>query len=138
MAKTFSFVLLNLQLEIATELDKISAKLENVDEMISSADAEMKSLLSGTADVWMLLMKGVILHHQLMMSHQRKLRKFSGCKFPCSCIPVYSCHACNFFLHDQCFNAPRSLIHPLHPDHPLSLFPFPTYTYGSFLCNSCT
>lgn len=47
------FVLLNLQLEIAAELDKISAKLENVDEMISSADTEVKSLLSGTADVWM-------------------------------------------------------------------------------------
>lgn len=45
-----------LQLEIATELDKLSAKLDDVDEMISSAmaaDPQVKSLLSSTADVWM-------------------------------------------------------------------------------------
>lgn len=44
------------QLEIAKELDKLSAKLDDVDEMISSAmaaDPEVQSLLSGTADVWM-------------------------------------------------------------------------------------
>ncbi|KAL1191411.1 hypothetical protein V5N11_030685 [Cardamine amara subsp. amara] len=42
--------------EIAKELDKLSAKLDDVDEMISSAiasDPQVKSLLSGTADVWM-------------------------------------------------------------------------------------
>lgn len=46
----------SLQLEIAKELDKLSAKLDDVDEMISSAmaaDPQVKSLLSGTADVWM-------------------------------------------------------------------------------------
>ncbi|CAL9003945.1 hypothetical protein PRUPE_2G003100 [Prunus persica] len=44
------------ELEIAKELDKLSAKLDDVDEMISSAmasDPQVKSLLSGTADVWM-------------------------------------------------------------------------------------
>ncbi|KAF2319336.1 hypothetical protein GH714_014869 [Hevea brasiliensis] len=46
----------NRQLEIARELDKLSAKLDDVDEMISSAmnaDPQVQSLLSGTADVWM-------------------------------------------------------------------------------------
>lgn len=44
------------ELEIAKELDELSAKLDNVDEMISSAiaaDPQVKSLLSSTADVWM-------------------------------------------------------------------------------------
>lgn len=43
-------------MEIARELDKLSAKLDDVDEMISSAiaaDPQVQSLLSGTADVWM-------------------------------------------------------------------------------------
>ncbi|KAL4589946.1 hypothetical protein LXL04_002858 [Taraxacum kok-saghyz] len=44
------------ELELASELDKLSAKLDDVDEMISSAMAanpQVKSLLSNTADVWM-------------------------------------------------------------------------------------
>ncbi|KAK8486033.1 hypothetical protein V6N13_016319 [Hibiscus sabdariffa] len=44
------------ELEIARELDKLSAKLDGVDEMISSAmaaDPQVQSLLSGTAEVWM-------------------------------------------------------------------------------------
>ncbi|XP_071690198.1 uncharacterized protein [Rutidosis leptorrhynchoides] len=44
------------ELELVSELDKLSAKLDNVDEMISSAmdaDPEVMSLLSSTADVWM-------------------------------------------------------------------------------------
>lgn len=44
------------QLEIAAELDKLSARLDNVDKMISSAmasDPEVKSLLSSTANIWM-------------------------------------------------------------------------------------
>ncbi|KAK7271618.1 hypothetical protein RJT34_27669 [Clitoria ternatea] len=44
------------ELEIAKELDKLSAKLDHVDEMISStmaADPQVQSLLRGTADVWM-------------------------------------------------------------------------------------
>ncbi|KAL0739708.1 hypothetical protein Bca4012_081221 [Brassica carinata] len=44
------------EVEIANELDKLSAKLDDVDEMISSAlasDPQVQTLLSGTADVWM-------------------------------------------------------------------------------------
>lgn len=44
------------ELEIAAELDRLSARLDNVDKMISSAitsDPEVKSLLSSTSDVWM-------------------------------------------------------------------------------------
>ncbi|KAL4563689.1 hypothetical protein LXL04_027734 [Taraxacum kok-saghyz] len=61
----------------------------------------------------------------------------TGCNFPCTGTPVYSCRRCKFFLHDQCFNAARSLIHPSHPAHPLSLFPSSTYSGGSFICSSC-
>lgn len=44
------------QMELASRLDKLSSKLDEVDEMISSAittDPQVKSLLSSTADVWM-------------------------------------------------------------------------------------
>uniref|UniRef100_A0ACD5Y2A6 Uncharacterized protein n=1 Tax=Avena sativa TaxID=4498 RepID=A0ACD5Y2A6_AVESA len=44
------------ELEIAAELDRLSARIENVDKMISSAmssDPEVKSLLSSTSDIWM-------------------------------------------------------------------------------------
>nr|GEV12835.1 hypothetical protein [Tanacetum cinerariifolium] len=44
------------ELELASELDRLSAKLDNVDEMISTAmasDPQVKALLSSTADVWM-------------------------------------------------------------------------------------
>ncbi|GAB4832691.1 hypothetical protein Ancab_006707 [Ancistrocladus abbreviatus] len=44
------------EMEIARELDNLSSKLDDVDEMISStmaADPQVKSLLSSTADVWM-------------------------------------------------------------------------------------
>ncbi|ONK64223.1 uncharacterized protein A4U43_C07F23410 [Asparagus officinalis] len=44
------------ELEIAAELDKLSAKLDDVDKMISSTmaeDPQVRSLLSSTSDVWM-------------------------------------------------------------------------------------
>ncbi|XP_010506358.1 PREDICTED: uncharacterized protein LOC104782980 [Camelina sativa] len=44
------------EVDIANELDKLSAKLDDVDEMISSAiasDPQVQTLLSGTADVWL-------------------------------------------------------------------------------------
>ncbi|KAI3743757.1 hypothetical protein L1987_56823 [Smallanthus sonchifolius] len=50
---------------------------------------------------------------------------------------VYVCWQCNFFLHEQCFQATRSLKHPSHPPHPLTLVPYPTYPSNSFYCNSC-
>ncbi|XP_047336612.1 uncharacterized protein LOC124940171 [Impatiens glandulifera] len=44
------------EMEIAKELDRLSSKLDDVDQMISSsmaADPQVKCLLSSTADVWM-------------------------------------------------------------------------------------
>ncbi|KAG8363552.1 hypothetical protein BUALT_Bualt19G0034400 [Buddleja alternifolia] len=44
------------EMEIANELDKLSAKLDDVDELISStmaSDPHVRTLLSSTADVWM-------------------------------------------------------------------------------------
>ncbi|KAK4344832.1 hypothetical protein RND71_035008 [Anisodus tanguticus] len=44
------------EMEIAKQLDKLSEKLDNVDQMISSAitaDPQVGSLLSSTADLWM-------------------------------------------------------------------------------------
>ncbi|EYU23249.1 hypothetical protein ABFS83_14G159300 [Erythranthe nasuta] len=43
------------EMEIAKELDKLSAKLDDVDELISSTmaeDPQVRTLLSNTADVW--------------------------------------------------------------------------------------
>lgn len=43
-------------MEIAKELDILSAKLDDVDEMISSTmadDPQVRMLLSSTADIWM-------------------------------------------------------------------------------------
>ncbi|XP_015071099.1 uncharacterized protein LOC107015360 [Solanum pennellii] len=52
-------------------------------------------------------------------------------------VPFHGCISCNFYLHDNCLNAPRSLIHPSHPSHPLTLLPAPTYSSRSFTCNAC-
>ncbi|KAL5707679.1 hypothetical protein ACHQM5_018551 [Ranunculus cassubicifolius] len=44
------------EVEIANELDKLSAKLDHVDEMISSTiaeDPQVKTLLSNTAELWL-------------------------------------------------------------------------------------
>ncbi|KAL6557456.1 hypothetical protein OROMI_017806 [Orobanche minor] len=44
------------EMEIANELDKLSAKLDDVDELISTTmalDPQVRTLLSTTADVWM-------------------------------------------------------------------------------------
>ncbi|XP_052192794.1 uncharacterized protein LOC127801586 [Diospyros lotus] len=62
----------------------------------------------------------------------------SGCNLP-GLAAVYMCWQCQFFLHEQCFQAARSLInHPSHPSHPLALVPYPTYPSATFYCNSCT
>ncbi|XP_028092868.1 F-box protein At5g07610-like [Camellia sinensis] len=60
----------------------------------------------------------------------------SGCNLPCSGV-IFVCSQCKFFLHQQCFLASRSINHPSHPIHPLTLVPYPTYTSGSFTCDSC-
>uniref|UniRef100_M1CTU5 CHP-rich zinc finger protein n=1 Tax=Solanum tuberosum TaxID=4113 RepID=M1CTU5_SOLTU len=51
--------------------------------------------------------------------------------------PFHGCISCNFYLHDNCLNAPRSLVHPSHLSHPLTLLPTPTYSCRSFTCNAC-
>ncbi|CAI9103224.1 OLC1v1001672C1 [Oldenlandia corymbosa var. corymbosa] len=66
--------------------------------------------------------------------------------------PIFNVPAANFrapatstrvgnaviFLHEQCFQASRSLKHPSHIAHPLVLAPFPTYPTNSFHCDSCS
>ncbi|KAG8391326.1 hypothetical protein BUALT_Bualt01G0176200 [Buddleja alternifolia] len=61
----------------------------------------------------------------------------SGCKYP-GLKNAYVCWQCKYFLHEQCFRATRSLKHSSHPLHPLTLAPFPTYSSGSFFCNTCS
>ncbi|KAL2234241.1 uncharacterized protein LOC105168571 [Sesamum indicum] len=51
--------------------------------------------------------------------------------------PFHGCLSCHFYLHDRCTDAPRSLDHPSHPAHPLTLLPTPTYPTRSFMCNAC-
>ncbi|KAH0730967.1 hypothetical protein KY289_002155 [Solanum tuberosum] len=51
--------------------------------------------------------------------------------------PFYGCNSCQYFLHENCLNAPRFLDHSSHPAHPLTLLPIPTYPTRSFLCNAC-
>ncbi|KAL3832893.1 hypothetical protein ACJIZ3_007629 [Penstemon smallii] len=44
------------EVELAQELDKLSKKLDHVDEMISSTmaeDPQVRTILSSTADIWM-------------------------------------------------------------------------------------
>lgn len=60
----------------------------------------------------------------------------SGCKFPGSG-GAYVCWQCSYFLHEKCFHASRSLKHPSHTAHPLTLVPYPTYPSNSFYCNIC-
>lgn len=62
----------------------------------------------------------------------------SGCKSPGPAGNVYACWKCNYFLHEQCFRATRSLNHPSHSIHPLTLVPYPTYPSTQFFCNSCS
>ncbi|CDP07682.1 unnamed protein product [Coffea canephora] len=51
--------------------------------------------------------------------------------------PFHGCLSCNYYLHDKCLNIPRSILHPSHSDHPLTLLPFPTYPTSTFKCNAC-
>ncbi|XP_071709055.1 uncharacterized protein [Rutidosis leptorrhynchoides] len=50
---------------------------------------------------------------------------------------IYICWQCNFVLHVLCYQATRSKKHPSHPEHSLTLVPYPTYPSNSFYCNSC-
>lgn len=71
--------------------------------------------------------------HQVEQGQQLRC---SGCELFCH-DSVYACFQCNFFLHEHCGNANRFVNHPAHLSHPLILFPYPTYTSGSFFCDAC-
>ncbi|KAI5647702.1 hypothetical protein M9H77_33707 [Catharanthus roseus] len=79
---------------------------------------------------------GLIFHQMPQLLEE--IQYCSGCSSPISShSSVFVCWQCNFFLHDQCYRATRSLKHPSHPLHPLTLVPYPTYPSNSFYCNSC-
>lgn len=78
-------------------------------------------------------------HHHILISLQLDEGEEIKCK-GCDQIivePFHGCLSCNFYLHNHCMNAPRSLQHPSHPSHPLSLLPFPTYCCRSYTCDAC-
>ncbi|GFP93137.1 hypothetical protein PHJA_001458000 [Phtheirospermum japonicum] len=74
--------------------------------------------------------------HGLVFHHTGSEVHCSGCKSSATG-NVYACWKCNYFLHEQCFRATRSLNHPAHPTHPLTLVPYPTYPSSSIICHSC-
>lgn len=49
----------------------------------------------------------------------------------------YGCNNCQYFLHENCLNAPRFLHHSSHPSHHLTLLPVPTYSNRSYTCKAC-
>lgn len=51
--------------------------------------------------------------------------------------PFHGCSKCAYYLHDECLKAPRSISHPSHPSHHLTLLPFATYSRGRFSCDGC-
>ncbi|CAK9144780.1 unnamed protein product [Ilex paraguariensis] len=66
-----------------------------------------------------------LIHHQVPPGTQIHC---SGCNLPgTGSGTVYACRQCSYFLHEQCFQANRSMKHQSHPLHPLTLVPYPTY-----------
>ncbi|WOL09758.1 hypothetical protein Cni_G18511 [Canna indica] len=59
-----------------------------------------------------------------------------ACRHPCA-DSAYECAACRYALDPTCARLPRSLLHPAHPAHHLSLHLSPAYPTGGFLCNAC-
>ncbi|XP_055817766.1 protein VACUOLELESS GAMETOPHYTES-like [Solanum dulcamara] len=51
--------------------------------------------------------------------------------------PFYGCNTCQYFLHENCFNAPRFLNHTSHSSHPLTLHQIPSYSSRSYTCKAC-
>ncbi|KAM7530218.1 hypothetical protein LguiB_033628 [Lonicera macranthoides] len=59
-----------------------------------------------------------------------------GCVQPVS-VPFYTCRDCNFFLHKCCAELPEKIFrHPLHPQHPLSLYST-KYLFTYWECDLC-
>ncbi|XP_038723662.1 uncharacterized protein LOC120015350 [Tripterygium wilfordii] len=57
-----------------------------------------------------------------------------GCIQPISA-PFYRCEKCDFNLHKLCTELPPKIIHPLHQEHPLTLFLNPDGFYHCFGCS---
>ncbi|GAA0156213.1 hypothetical protein LIER_13757 [Lithospermum erythrorhizon] len=87
-------------------------------------------------------------YNNLHFSHHHPLEHLSNTTFEgeeiecnaCGLLisePYHGCNSCNFYIHEKCLNLPRSLDHPAHPSHPLTLFPTPTYWSQHFTCNAC-
>ncbi|KAM3357827.1 hypothetical protein P3S68_020758 [Capsicum galapagoense] len=49
----------------------------------------------------------------------------------------YGCNSCQYFLHENCLNAPRFLDRSSHTSHHLTLLPLPTYSSRSYTCDAC-
>ncbi|CAK9144776.1 unnamed protein product [Ilex paraguariensis] len=78
-------------------------------------------------------------HHHLLIPLKLDEGEQIHCK-TCETLifePFHGCLQCNHYLHDHCINIPRSLEHPSHLSHPLTLIPFPTYSNGFYSCNAC-
>ena len=74
--------------------------------------------------------------HPLIFNEERIYGKYCyGCRELISG-PSYSCIQCkDFYQHKSCAELPLGLYHPLHPIHPLILFP--SWNYADTKCNVC-
>ncbi|KAK4372224.1 hypothetical protein RND71_007608 [Anisodus tanguticus] len=69
---------------------------------------------------------------------QAKTLTCNACEQPDNNKPnFHGCNSCQYFLHENCFNAPRFLVHSSHPSHPLTLLQTPTYSSHSYTCKAC-
>ncbi|KAF8403913.1 hypothetical protein HHK36_012019 [Tetracentron sinense] len=76
--------------------------------------------------------------HPLQLSNlqQESQVQCNGCNEQCTGL-AYRCLPCNYSLHKSCAQIPRSIKHPSHPDHPLTLLATPPYANTSFSCDAC-
>ncbi|KAH0726168.1 hypothetical protein KY285_001876 [Solanum tuberosum] len=61
----------------------------------------------------------------------------NACEQPNITNNFYGCTTCQYYLHENCLNAPRFLHHSSHPSHHLTLLPVPTYSNRSYTCKAC-
>uniref|UniRef100_A0A3Q7EH10 DC1 domain-containing protein n=1 Tax=Solanum lycopersicum TaxID=4081 RepID=A0A3Q7EH10_SOLLC len=62
----------------------------------------------------------------------------NACEQPNNNKPNFrGCNSCQYFLHDNCFDAPRFLNHASHPSHPLTLHQIPSYSSRTYTCKAC-
>jgi len=59
-----------------------------------------------------------------------------ACRFPCTG-SIYQCAPCRYVLHPSCARFARTIRHPSHPEHDLSLRLTPAGDYGCHLCRAC-